>query len=341
MAPRERSSPARSGPLRAWSTLTSAQQRTAAAAVIVLVSLQAPWYTETLTAATAPRPRIVENTISAFGAFSFVEAAVLLVGGAVLALLWGRATERRFSLPFPDGTLVVAAAGWVGLLIVYRLFDRPETEVVGQVSRSVGLSWGIFASLAAVGLLLAAGIAQRRADGVAAPRRRPPRGAVVDPEVARAAERRARPARSWDEDDDGERPAWDEPSSDRRAPRGRGAGQRVPRERSPVERPTTAGDPPERPARRRSPSPRAPEAQTEAGRRRPSAPEPAERPAERPRRPAPGDDETRPLGRADATRLLRESGIPTDEATRPSPRRPRPPRAEDDPPPRRPSDDAR
>jgi hypothetical protein len=63
--------------------------------------------------------------VSTFGPFSFVEAAEILIGLGVLALLRARALGKRFHLPFGDGTVIAAAGIWAGLLIVIRLFDRP------------------------------------------------------------------------------------------------------------------------------------------------------------------------------------------------------------------------
>lgn len=63
--------------------------------------------------------------VSTFGPFSFVELAIVLIGAAVLALLKQRADRKRFHLPFGDGTVILAAGLWAGLLIVVRLFDRP------------------------------------------------------------------------------------------------------------------------------------------------------------------------------------------------------------------------
>jgi hypothetical protein len=63
--------------------------------------------------------------VSTFGPFSFVEAAIVLVGLAVLLLLKKRADGRRFHLPFGDGAVIMAAGAWSALLIVIRLFDRP------------------------------------------------------------------------------------------------------------------------------------------------------------------------------------------------------------------------
>jgi hypothetical protein len=63
--------------------------------------------------------------VSTFGPFSFVEAAEVLVGLGVLALVGARGEGRHFHLPFGDGTVVMAAGIWAALLIVIRLFERP------------------------------------------------------------------------------------------------------------------------------------------------------------------------------------------------------------------------
>jgi hypothetical protein len=63
--------------------------------------------------------------VSTFGPFSFVEAAEILVGLGVLALVAARGEGREFHLPFGDGTVIMAAGIWAALLIVVRLFERP------------------------------------------------------------------------------------------------------------------------------------------------------------------------------------------------------------------------
>jgi hypothetical protein len=63
--------------------------------------------------------------VSSFGPFSFVEAAEILVGLGVLALVGARGEGREFHLPFGDGTVVMAAGIWAAVLIVVRLFERP------------------------------------------------------------------------------------------------------------------------------------------------------------------------------------------------------------------------
>ncbi len=63
--------------------------------------------------------------ISTLGPFSFVEVAVVLIGGGVLFLLRKRAEGKLFHVPFGDGTVIAAAGAWAGFLILVRFVDRP------------------------------------------------------------------------------------------------------------------------------------------------------------------------------------------------------------------------
>jgi hypothetical protein len=63
--------------------------------------------------------------VSTLGPFSFVEAAIVLVGASVLLLLRRRAEGREFHIPFGDGAVIAAAGTWAGILILVRLFSRP------------------------------------------------------------------------------------------------------------------------------------------------------------------------------------------------------------------------
>jgi hypothetical protein len=86
--------------------------------------------------------------VSTFGPFSFVEAAIVLIGASVLLLLRKRAEGREFHIPFGDGTVIAAAGAWSGVLIAIRLFDRP----LGQN----------LLALVCAGVLLIAGVLERR-----------------------------------------------------------------------------------------------------------------------------------------------------------------------------------
>jgi hypothetical protein len=118
--------------------------------------------------------------VSAFGSFSFVEAALVLLAAGVLGLLAARAEGMRFHLPFGDGTVIAGAGVWAGSLIIAGLLDR-------------GMGQNVIATAGAV-LLFLSGARERskhppddvpeEAPGSTPPikRRRPPRrpGAAAD-----------------------------------------------------------------------------------------------------------------------------------------------------------------
>jgi hypothetical protein len=113
-----------------------------------------PWYQQNIRSGRD----VVGHDVSAFGVFTFVEAAVLLVALAVLVLLFARAEGRAFHLPGGDGTVVMGAGLWAVLLLVWRLFDKPGVAADGV---NVGVQWGIFFALCAAGLLAYAGSRMR------------------------------------------------------------------------------------------------------------------------------------------------------------------------------------
>jgi hypothetical protein len=155
---------------RAWRALTPEGRLAAFAALGLFVAMLLPWYQQN----TFVQGRgIVPHDVSAFGVFSFVEAAVLLVAVGVVALLLARAERAAFHLPGGDGAVVMGAGLWAALLLVWRLFDKPGVDAGGV---NVGVQWGIFFALAAAGLLAYAGSRMRRAQRPAAPlvRERPP-----------------------------------------------------------------------------------------------------------------------------------------------------------------------
>jgi hypothetical protein len=144
---------------RAWSALKSEQRLAGIAALLMFVAMFLPWYQQN---GVVKNGGLVSHNLSAFNVFSFVEAAVLLVALAVLYLLFARAERRSFHLPGSDGTVVLIAGGWVALLLVWRLFDKPGISHQG-IAANVGIQWGIFFALGAAGLLAYAGSRMRAA----------------------------------------------------------------------------------------------------------------------------------------------------------------------------------
>src|SRR3954452_5273756 len=140
----------------------------AGAAAALAFTLVLPWYQKSFFVGTVA----VTDSLSALQVFSFVEAAVLLVAAGVLYLVWARAQRKAFHLPGGDGTVIMAAGGWALLLLVWRLFDKPDVSDPGA---TVGIQWGIFAAFLAAGALTVMG-----ARGRAAPRPGPPNPVADD-----------------------------------------------------------------------------------------------------------------------------------------------------------------
>jgi hypothetical protein len=194
-------------------------QQAGGAAAALALTLFLPWYEKSFFVVDGRRPVSATDSLSALQVFTFVEAAVLLVAAGVLFLVWARSRQRAFHLPGGDGTVIMAAGGWALLLLVWRLFDKPDVNDPGA---TVGIQWGMFAALIAAGALVAAGARVR-----AAHRPEPPNPAADDA----GWERPARPER---------------PRTDRR-PREPAAVTEVLRDR-----PGWEGEPPEPPGRTRS-----------------------------------------------------------------------------------------
>jgi hypothetical protein len=152
----------------AFRALPQEMQQAAGAAAALVLTLFLPWYEKSYFDKSGAK----SANLSAFGVFSFVEAAVLLVAAGVLYLLWVRSQRKAFHLPGGDGTVIMAAGGWALLLLVWRLFDKPDIDDPGA---TVGIQWGMFAALLVAGLLTAAGARVR-----AAHRPEPPNPAADD-----------------------------------------------------------------------------------------------------------------------------------------------------------------
>ena len=168
------------------------------AAAALALTLLLPWYQQSYIPEGSRE--FVQRNVSAFGVFTFVEAAVLLVAVAVLFLVWARSEKKGFHLPGGDGTAIAIGGGWALLLLSWRLFDKPDAP---DPTSSYGIQWGMFAALLAAGALLACGLRVR-----AVHRPEPPNPAADEepPRKPRPPRRRADPTRVTEAL--GERPDW-------------------------------------------------------------------------------------------------------------------------------------
>ncbi len=144
--------------VRAWKALPNESRLAAYASIGLFVTLFLPWYQVTLIA--PEKTALLQSasaSITGWGAFSFVEAAVLVVAAGVLILLFQRAEGRAFHLPGGDGGVIMAAGLWTCLLIVWRIFDKQGATTKGPSATTSGIEWGIFVALAAAAFLAYAG----------------------------------------------------------------------------------------------------------------------------------------------------------------------------------------
>src|SRR3954447_20927503 len=130
----------------------------AVAALVLVLSMALPWYQRTVDPGSGSG--LASKSLSAFGVFTFVEAAILLVAGGVLFLIWARMQDKAFHLPGGDGMVISLAGGWAVVLLIWRVFDRPGDELPGVV---VGVQWGFIVALGASAALVAAGARVRAA----------------------------------------------------------------------------------------------------------------------------------------------------------------------------------
>jgi hypothetical protein len=148
---------------RNWRALSSEQRLAAIAALLLLASMFLPWYQETGNALVGKSLQTIDDSKSAFGVYSFVEAAIFVVVVGVLVLLWARAERKAFHLPGGDGTVIMGAGLWVMFLIFYRQLDKPDGRKEGLIQTSVGVEWGIFIAFLLGALLAYAGYRIRAA----------------------------------------------------------------------------------------------------------------------------------------------------------------------------------
>jgi hypothetical protein len=131
----------------AWTGLASEQRLAAYCAVGLFVTMFLPWYSRDTTAVVKGRLQTVSTTLMAWKAFSFVEAAILLVAVGVLVLVFARGERKAFHLPGGDGMVIFAGGVWVALLVFYRLIDNKTGSTSDFQKVDYGVSWGIFVTL--------------------------------------------------------------------------------------------------------------------------------------------------------------------------------------------------
>jgi hypothetical protein len=149
--------------MRAWRGLPPERRLAGFAAIGLFLTLFLPWYQETVLVANGTKLPVATTSLSGWAAFSFVEAAVLLVAAGVLLLLFQRAEGKAFHVPGGDGGVITAAGVWTCVLVVWRIFDKQGTSIRGPGADISGIEWGIFVALGVGAFLAYAGTRIRAA----------------------------------------------------------------------------------------------------------------------------------------------------------------------------------
>ncbi len=190
--------------VRAWRALPHERRLAVYAAIGLFVTLFLPWYQRHFFVVVSGRAQPASDTQTAWGAFSFVEAAVLLVAAGVLTLLFQRAEGRAFHVPGGDGGVITAAGLWTCALVIWRIFDKQSASSRGALVTTYGIEWGIFLALGVAALLAYAGSRIRAAHQPEPPlpgEEHPPRSRPPSPPASPRADRPVRPPRPVRADD--------------------------------------------------------------------------------------------------------------------------------------------
>lgn len=130
---------------------------------VIVFSLMLPWY---------GLPSKTELVVTGWGAFSWTEAALIVVVGGTAVLLANVGNGYVPPRPLSTGSMMLAAGGWAAAILIYRMFDRPELEL-GQISERYTPRQGIVIALGGALLLALAGAQSRWVSGSRGRRRGP------------------------------------------------------------------------------------------------------------------------------------------------------------------------
>lgn len=159
----ERLSSAGARGLGLWRELPQERRLAAIGAVGLFITLFLPWYQAEVITGGVGGLRGLSYTLTGWQAFTWVEAAVLLVAVGVLFLLVVRARGNAFHVPGGDGGVITAAGLWTCVLVLWRMFDKQGVTSHSQYDTATGIEWGIFIALAVAAFLTWSGTRIRAA----------------------------------------------------------------------------------------------------------------------------------------------------------------------------------
>jgi len=120
-------------------------------AAVMVGSLFLPWYQS---------PISNELVQTGFGAFGWAEAALVLIAAATAFLALECGGGYVPPRPLREWALFVAAGCWAGLVVLYRMADRPRFTLAGH-DEPYDLHYAIFVALAGAVIIVIAGLRMR------------------------------------------------------------------------------------------------------------------------------------------------------------------------------------
>ena len=120
-------------------------------AAVMVASLLLPWYQS---------PISNDLVLTGVGAFGWAEGALVLVAAATVILAIRCGGGYVPPRPLREWGLFVVAGVWAAVVVLYRVFDRPDFTLAGH-DEPYDLHYAIFVALAGAVTIVAAGLRMR------------------------------------------------------------------------------------------------------------------------------------------------------------------------------------
>jgi hypothetical protein len=129
-------------------------------AAVMVGSLLLPWYES---------PTSDDLVLTGFGAFGWVEGALILIAAATTFLALQGGGGYVPPRPLREWALFVVAGCWAALVVLYRMVDRPNFTLAGH-DEPYHLHYAIFVALAGAAIIVMAGLRMRPREQAKRPR---------------------------------------------------------------------------------------------------------------------------------------------------------------------------
>jgi hypothetical protein len=164
--------------------LRTGEKIAGAAAVLLFIDLFLSWYSVDLGGAlgAAAKSAGVDTSVSAWGAFSWVDLLLLLTILAALAMVVVRGTGRSVDLPASLPLIVAGLGVFATLVVLYRILNQPGPNDIISVEYGAYLGLILVAALTYGAVQAGGGVDDLRAEAESlSPREAPSAGGTAPP----------------------------------------------------------------------------------------------------------------------------------------------------------------